>query len=104
MTLRRYAFPLTLAAIVVAVGIVVAIVLATREEAAPDKREGTTGIEIRAKPPALIKVDGHSVGKSPVTVHVPASTTPLRIEAVRKGGAQSRSVVPDHDQLVDFIE
>jgi hypothetical protein len=60
---------------------------------------GLIGIEVRTKVPALITVDGHKVGRAPVTIHVPRSTHPIGIS----DGKSTKAVIPDHDQTVDFV-
>lgn len=83
---------------IVAAGVV--IQLHAKKPASPVTRDtgGTVGIEIRANPAAMIRIDGHKAGKTPLTVHVQKSTTPVQID----NGHQIKTVVPDHDQLVDF--
>jgi len=94
----------------VAIGVVVAGVLAAGiivqlrankhhgSESQLPATEGMVGIEIRAKAPAMITIDGHKAGKAPLTLHVRKGTTPVEIS----NGRQTKSVVPDHDQLIDF--
>jgi hypothetical protein len=84
-------------AAVIAVGVVVQMQAKTKP-AARAVAEGTVEIEIRSNVPAQIKVDGHNAGKTPMTVHMQKGTTPVQIE----NGKQIKSVVPDHDQVVDF--
>jgi serine/threonine-protein kinase len=59
---------------------------------------GTIGIEVRSRDPAMITIDGHKAGSAPLTLHVPKGTTPIEIS----NGKTLQSVIPDHDQMVDF--
>lgn len=83
---------------VVAAGVVVQLHAKKPQARSLPDTEGTVGIEIRANPPAAIRIDGHKAGKTPLTLHVRKSTTPVQIS----NGRQTKSVIPDHDQLVDF--
>lgn len=63
---------------------------------------GTIGIQVRANPRALIMMDGHKIGWTPVTIHVRQSTSQIKIDAVIGGKTQSKLVTPDQDQDVAF--
>ena len=64
--------------------------------------DGTVGIQIRANPRALIMMDGHRVGWTPVTIHVKKSASQLKIDAIVNGKTQSKLITPDQDQDVGF--
>jgi PEGA domain-containing protein len=66
------------------------------------RTEGTVGIQIRANPAAMIRIDGHKAGKTPMTVHMQKSTRQVRIEADMGGRVQTKLIVPDQDQDVGF--
>jgi hypothetical protein len=88
---------------VIVAGVVAAGVVVQLHAKQPPARElpateGTVSIEIRANPRAPIRIDGHKAGMSPVTLHVRKGTTPVQID----NGKQTKSVIPDRDQLVDF--
>ena len=83
---------------VIAAGVVVQLHAKQPRSRALPATEGTVGIEIRANPPAQIRIDGNKAGKTPLTLHVRKSTTPVQID----NGKQTKTVIPDHDQLVDF--
>jgi hypothetical protein len=90
--------------LVVAAGITIALI-ATGGEGTDDPGPGRgalAAIEIRARPPAHIRIDGKPVGTTPLTVHVPRRTTPVMIEATVKGAIETRQIVPDRDQTIDF--
>lgn len=72
-------------------------------------------IEFRAMPPSTITLDGHAIGKTPLTVTVPKKSTPVPAVAtatvtryyppnrkVKVEMAQTIQVVADRDQTVDF--
>ena len=97
-------------------GAMVAIVIAAGQEPEPAS-SGTVDnvrIELRAMPPAEIRVDGKKVGTTPMSLQYPRSTREIDIEAtmlrhwVKRGGAKDekyvdrRKVVLDRDQLIDF--
>lgn len=97
--------------IFVAIGLLVAGVVAagvivqmhtTAKQAVTRDLGGTVGIQIRANPRALIMLDGHKVGWTPVTIHVKKSSSQLKIDAIQSGKTQSKLVVPDQDQDVGF--
>lgn len=85
---------------IIAVGVVIQLKAGKHEDdhGRLPATEGTVGIEIRARPPAEIKIDGHKAGKTPLTLHVQKGTTPVQID----NGKQIKSVIPDRDQVVDF--
>lgn len=62
----------------------------------------TVGIQIRANPRALIMMDGHKVGWTPVTIHVKKSSSQLKLDAIINGKTQSKLITPDQDQDVGF--
>ena len=74
----------------------------TRQESVTRDLAGTVGIQIRANPRALIMMDGHKVGWTPVTIHVKKSSSQLKIDAIVNGKTQSKLVTPDRDQDVGF--
>ncbi|MEO7731467.1 MAG: hypothetical protein ABIY55_10875 [Kofleriaceae bacterium] len=55
-------------------------------------------IKITAPEPIDVMVDGHRVGKTPITLHRPPSAQPLQITSAHA----TRQIVPDHDQRVDL--
>jgi hypothetical protein len=63
---------------------------------------GTVGIQVRANPRALIMMDGHKVGWTPVTIHVKQSSSQIKIDAIQNGKTQSKLVTPDRDQDIGF--
>jgi hypothetical protein len=65
-------------------------------------RIDTVSIEIRAKRPAAIRIDGVRVGQTPLTIHQPRGSTPIAIDAEIGERTVRRSVAPDRDQTVDF--
>lgn len=85
----------------VAAGVIVQL---HSKSSAPLTRDlaGTVGIQIRANPRALIMMDGHKVGWTPLTIHVKKSSSELKLEAIINGKTQSKLVVPDRDQDVGF--
>jgi hypothetical protein len=91
------------AAVVVVGGLIAAGVYVQHHHSGPISRDempaGLIGIEVRTKVPAIITVDGHKVGRAPVTIHVPRSTHPIGIS----DGKSTKAVIPDHDQTVDFV-
>jgi len=90
---------------VLVVGLVTAGVLvqmhAPRDNSTRDLA-GTVGIQVRANPRALIMLDGHKIGWSPVTIHVKKSSSQIKIEAIINGKTQSKLVTPDQDQDLGF--
>jgi hypothetical protein len=76
-------------------------------------------IELRGKPVAKLKMNGKSIGKTPMTIVVAKGTQPIELEAmftinkIAFGGdpkkakktevfRQVKTVVPDGEQAVDF--
>ncbi len=90
-----------LVAALVAAGVLVQMNAKSKETVTRDLG-GTVGIQIRATPRALIMMDGHKVGWTPLTVHVKKSASQLKIEAIVNGKTQSKLVTPDQDQDVAF--
>ena len=88
-------------------GVVAAVVVVIageppRDHVAPAPAEGAVAIEVLSSKPAAITIDGHKAGHTPLTAHVPKGRQPIVIEATIGRHTQTREVVPDHDQLVDF--
>lgn len=100
-TSRRWIWAVV-AAVVVVGGLITAGVIVQMHARPPIHQEdvpaGTVQLEIRAKHPALITVEGHRIGRAPVEIHVPKSATPLGIS----NGKMTKAVIPDHDQTIDF--
>jgi hypothetical protein len=106
--------------IVIIAAAVVAIILlggrnsSTTNGESSSAKLGHVKIEFRAMPPSTITLDGHEIGKTPLTVTVPTKSTPstaaARSKITRYGRAgkqviavgQTLQLVPDHDQTVDF--
>jgi PEGA domain len=59
-------------------------------------------IEVRSRPRGAITFDGHRAGTTPLTVHVPKATRSIEIGATLAGHHRTRTVIPDHDQTIDF--
>jgi serine/threonine protein kinase len=96
-------------AAVIAVGIVATGVVMIMKHDPPPKQpshlpatDGTVSIEFRSNPPTMIRIEGNKAGKTPLTLHMRKSGTPLMVEATVKGRPLSRQVVPDRDQTIDF--
>jgi hypothetical protein len=82
-------------------GVLTAILLSSHPS--DDHTPATAQIEVRANHRAQIIVSGRSIGLAPRMLVVPMSTTPIDIGAdYGHGRVVTRSVVPDHNQLVDF--
>jgi hypothetical protein len=100
---RRWIWAVVAAVLVVggliAAGVYVQMHAAKRPIQKAELPAGLVGIEIRSKLPAIITVDGHKVGRAPVTIHVPKGTKPIGIS----DGKTTKGVIPDHDQTVDFV-
>lgn len=90
-----------LVAAVVAAGVLVQMNAKPRERVTRDLGD-TVGIQIRANPRALIMMDGHKVGWTPITIHVKKSASQLKLDAIVGGKTQSKLVTPDQDQDVAF--
>jgi hypothetical protein len=104
---QRWKLGLTVAIVVVVAGLITAGVIVQRRSHHDDygsvpKTVGTVGIQIRANPPAVIRIDGHKAGKTPMTVHMPKSSRQVRIDADIGGTTQTKLIVPDQDQDVGF--
>ncbi len=91
---------------VLVVGLVTAGVIVqmhvTKQDTSPRDLDGTVGIQIRANPRALIMMDGHKVGWSPVTIHVKKSSSQIKNDAIINRKTQSKLVTPDQDQDLGF--
>ncbi|MBV8761528.1 MAG: serine/threonine protein kinase [Deltaproteobacteria bacterium] len=85
----------------VTAGVIVQMNAKTKEVVTRDLG-GTVGIQIRANPRALIMMDGHKVGWTPLTIHVKKSSSQLKLDAIINGQTRSKLVVPDQDQDVAF--
>lgn len=96
-------------AAVAAVAVVIAavsVVLRYQHLPAPERPgviHGTSSgsaisIRITAPEPIEVTVDGHRVGKTPVTLHRPPSAQPIQITSEHA----TRQIVPDRDQRVDL--
>jgi hypothetical protein len=106
--------------IVALVGILLAGAMVAIVIWAGDQESGSSGtvdnirIEMRAMPPAEIRVDGKKVGTTPMSLQFPRSTREIEVEAtmirhwVKKGAQRDdkyvdrRRVTLDKDQLIDF--
>ena len=94
-------------------GVVTAIVY-SGSEADSETAADQVVIEMRAMPPAKLRLDGKLVGTTPMSLHFPRSDRQIEIEAtmvkhlVRRGGSKDivykdkRTVTLDRDQLLDF--
>lgn len=102
-------------AIVIAVaGGITAIVVYSGNEADSTEPVERVVIELRAMPPAKVRVDGKKVGTTPMSLQYPKSTRTIEVEAtmvkhyVNRRGAKNveykdtRTITLDRDQLVDF--
>jgi len=103
----RWKLGVTLAIVLVIAGVITAGVIVQRhshhdETGSVPRTEGTVGIQIRANPAAVIRIDGHKAGRTPLTVHMQKSTHQVRIEADIAGKTQTKLIVPDQDQDVAF--
>ncbi len=104
VVLRKYVTRTTLiiAIGVLAFGGVVAAILMSSHPA-DDHTPPTVQIEVRANHRAQIILGGRSIGLAPRMLVVPMSTAPIELRAdYGHGRVIARSVVPDHNQLVDF--
>ncbi len=59
-------------------------------------------IEVRTNKPADITFNGNKGGRSPSTLHVPKSMTPMEIGVTLDGHPLTKQVIPDRDQVVMF--
>jgi hypothetical protein len=89
---------------IVTAGVIVQMHSKRAPDAAAARREGLIGVQIRANPPAIIRIDGHKAGKTPMTVHLKKGTQQVRIDAEIGGKTQTKLIVPDQDQDVGFTE
>ncbi|HEU4611613.1 MAG TPA: hypothetical protein VFS15_06030 [Kofleriaceae bacterium] len=102
-------------AIVIAVaGGIAAIVVYSGNEADSTDSSERVVIEIRAMPPAKVRVDGKKVGTTPMSLQYPKSNRTIEIEATmvkhfvnRRGSKDleykdARTITLDRDQLLDF--
>jgi hypothetical protein len=102
-------------AIVIAVagGITAIVVYSGNEADSTDSGERVV-IEIRAMPPAKVRVDGKKVGTTPMSLQYPKSNRTIEVEATmvrhlvsRRGSKDveykdARTITLDRDQLLDF--
>ncbi len=111
---------LIVAAVGAAIAATVIILLASPTSRDARKTDASSGdkvkLEVRAKPVAEIHMNGRRIGTTPKTIVVARGTTPIQLEAiftVEKVGLrkpakkvetwrQSKQVVPDAEQSVDF--
>ena len=108
------------AALVVVAGAIVAIGVALSGDSESDGDSSAqverVRLEIRGKPQARIKVDGKLIGKTPLSIYVKKSSTPMVIEAftdehimplgkrpITRPREMSRKIVPDRDLVIDFV-
>ena len=104
-------------AVLLMVGAAVAIVMLAKGEPASGGASSNerVRIEIRSMPVAKIRLGGRELGRTPVTIIKPRTTTAFTIEATMvtygmSGAGQpmnkeytvTRSIVPDRDQTVDL--
>ena len=90
-----------LVAALVTTGVIVQMHSTSKESVTRDLG-GTVGIQIRSSSRALIMMDGHKIGWSPVTIHVKQGSSQIKIDAIINGKMQSKLVTPDQDQDVAF--
>lgn len=102
-------------AIVIAVagGITAIVVYSGNEAGSTDSGERVV-IEIRAMPPAKVRVDGKKVGTTPMSLQYPKSNRTIEVEATmvrhlvsRRDSKDveykdTRTITLDRDQLLDF--
>ena len=107
---------LIVAAVGAAIAATVIILLVSPSGTGARKMRGNVKLEVRAKPVAEIHMNGRRIGTTPKTVVVARGTTPIQFEAiftVEKVGIrrpakkvetwrQTKQVVPDDEQSVDF--
>lgn len=103
---RRIAGVLAAVAVIAAV-IAGGVVILRYQRLPPPERPGiihgtsagsAISIKISAPEPIDVTVDGHRVGKTPITLQRPPSAQPIQITSARA----TRQIVPDHDQRVDL--
>jgi hypothetical protein len=96
-------------AAVAAIAVVIAaiVVILRYQHLPPPERPGqihgtsagsAISIRITAPAPIDVTIDGHRVGKTPVTLQRPASARSIQITSAQA----TRQIVPDHDQVVDL--
>jgi hypothetical protein len=83
--------------IIAAVAAVVAWVVGLPTHAQPPRGDDGVSIRIIARDPIEVKIDGHSAGKTPVTLQRARGTEQVTITTAN--GA--KQVIPDRDQVVD---
>lgn len=82
-------------------GVITAILLSAHPS--DDHSPPTVQIEVRTNRRAQIRFAGRSIGMAPRMLVVPMSTAPIELQAdYGHGRVIARSVIPDHNQLVDF--
>lgn len=90
--------------VVAAVGLIaavaVAIVVIVQQPSSKPAASVTGGVSIRivAPTPTEVKIDGHTAGKTPLTLRRPTSAQPIVIAAP----GTTKEVIPDHDQVIDL--
>lgn len=106
---------------IAAAAIAIAIIVATSGSKKGQQYDpgSQVKIELRGKPVAKLRMNGKSIGKTPMTIVVAKGTEPIELEAtftinkIAFGGdpakakktetfRQVKSVVPDGEQSVDF--
>ena len=82
-------------------GVIAAILLSSHPS--DDGNAPTVNIEIRARGRAEIRAMGNMLGLAPRMLVVPMSRVPFGVQAdLGHGRVVSKSVVPDHDQVVQM--
>jgi len=102
---------IVIAVAMLAIVVTVVVVIATAPGEAPRARRtsqtipataNTVSIEVRTKPRGVVTFDGHKAGMSPITLHMPKGTATVQIGTVLLGHPLTKSIIPDHDQTIDF--
>jgi hypothetical protein len=96
--------------------VIVIVVVAARDVASSQPAVDQVRIEIRSMPAATIAIGRRTLGTTPLSIYLPSGTQPVEIDAVmeeirytlrgkrvRNERQLTRSIVPDHDQVVDFV-
>jgi len=80
-----------------AVGIAVIVM---RPSTKPPGTGGGVSIRIIAREPTAVTIDGHSAGKTPLTLQRPISAQPIVIAAP----GTTQQIIPDHDQIINVSQ
>jgi serine/threonine-protein kinase len=107
----RKLWGIVIAVVMLAIVVTVVVIIATAPGEPPRARRmsqqipetaHTVSIEVRTKPRGVVTFDGHKAGMSPITLHMPKNTTSVEIGTVLLGHKLTKSIIPDHDQTIDF--